>query len=667
MNLQPGRWLLSLMAATLLVSLAGCGRREAVSPEGEGTAGTPAQLEGAATTVPERGGGVSRVPADTFVEVSIGEPESLDPAWSYETTGSAIEANIYESLVYFEREKPDAFVPALATEWQVSEDRRTYTFKIRDGVTFHEGGTLEPHDIAYSLQRALLQDRVDGPMWLFLEPMLGVSSIESLAFELAGVSGQTAEGEEPPALSDLPPDVLRKTCQMVMEAVTSDDQAGTVTIKVRQPTPWFLQLLAQPWAAALDKEWMVEQGDWDGTCDNWIRWHDPAAEESILFDRANGTGPYRLGTWLKGQEITLEANEAYWRTEPIWPGGPSGPPRIKHIVHQKAAEWGARFAKLEAGEADTVAVPRAEISQVEPLVHTEYLGGDESAPSRLLNENGILKLFRGYPLVTNTAAMFTFAINPDSEFIGSGTLDGNGIPPDFFSDIHVRRGMCYCFDWETYIAEALQGEAIPARGPIIKGLQGYREDSPVYSLDRDKCAQELSQAWEGKLKERGFRFTIAYNEGNETRKKAAEILAENLALVDPKYKVEVVSLEWPSFLDARRGMRLPISISGWQEDYHDASNWVHPYMHSQGAYARAQSFPAELRKQFDELIDAAVLELDEAKRDEMYAKLQALAIEHAIAIFLHQDTGRFYVSRAVSGYFHNPLTPGLWYYALSKS
>ena len=44
-----------------------------------------------------------------------------------------------------------AFVPALATEWH-SPSPATHTFRIRTGVRFHAGGTLEPHDVAYSLQ-----------------------------------------------------------------------------------------------------------------------------------------------------------------------------------------------------------------------------------------------------------------------------------------------------------------------------------------------------------------------------------------------------------------------------------------------------------------------------------------------------------------------------------
>jgi len=66
----------------------------------------------------------------------------------------------------------------------ISADGTTWTFNIRSGVTFHEGGTLEPHDIAYSIWRGLLQDRAGGPQWMLLEPLLGVSTLEDLALEI---------------------------------------------------------------------------------------------------------------------------------------------------------------------------------------------------------------------------------------------------------------------------------------------------------------------------------------------------------------------------------------------------------------------------------------------------------------------------------------------------
>ncbi len=46
-------------------------------------------------------------------------------------------------------------MPHIATEWDVSEDGLTYTFKIREGVKFHDGSTLDAEDVAFSMNRML--------------------------------------------------------------------------------------------------------------------------------------------------------------------------------------------------------------------------------------------------------------------------------------------------------------------------------------------------------------------------------------------------------------------------------------------------------------------------------------------------------------------------------
>ncbi len=95
---------------------------------------------------------------------SFGEPDSLDPALDYETSGGNVIQNVMEPLIIYDHVSPTDFVPALAVEVPslenggISEDGRTYTFQIREGVTFHAGGTLEPHDVAYSFQRGLLAE-----------------------------------------------------------------------------------------------------------------------------------------------------------------------------------------------------------------------------------------------------------------------------------------------------------------------------------------------------------------------------------------------------------------------------------------------------------------------------------------------------------------------------
>ena len=106
----------------------------------------------------------------TFVEVTIGEPVSLDPHWQYDTASSEVIQQVYEPLIFPNREKSDEFVPMLATALpEVSPDETDYTFTIRQGVKFHEGGDLTASDVAYSFWRWMLQDRSGGPSWIILE------------------------------------------------------------------------------------------------------------------------------------------------------------------------------------------------------------------------------------------------------------------------------------------------------------------------------------------------------------------------------------------------------------------------------------------------------------------------------------------------------------------
>jgi hypothetical protein len=70
----------------------------------------------------------------TFTYVTFGEPDSLDPAFDYETAGGEILQNVYETLVTYEGNYESKLVPLLAESWEVSEDGKTYTFKIQPGV-----------------------------------------------------------------------------------------------------------------------------------------------------------------------------------------------------------------------------------------------------------------------------------------------------------------------------------------------------------------------------------------------------------------------------------------------------------------------------------------------------------------------------------------------------
>lgn len=597
---------------------------------------------------------------DTFTALWIGEPESLDTAIMYDAPGINVAREVYDGLLFLKGSAIDEFVPMLADEWSISDDGLTYTFHIRDGVKFHQGGTLEAHDVAYTLHRNMLLGwdflGAGGPMGLFFDPML----------EVAGIG---AEGDG--GLLDVVGGDDLKVCEAIRDTVVADDATGMVTIKLAYPAAYFPQLLAQPWAGIMDKEWMIEQGNWDDDCATWRTWYLPEVSATALYNQENGAGPYMLDHWTPGQEIVLKAFPDYWLKEPLWEGSTvDGVPEIGTVVIKLVEEWGTRLAMMEAGDADTLDHEIAFASQIDPMIKTKYSYQNGEWVEEEVNPEGILTLYTDMPGTQTDDIFLNFDIPTEggNPYIGSGQLDGLGIPPDFFSDVHVRKAFNYCFDREIYIAEVRQNEAFPHRGPIIEGMVGYQADSPIYDFDLEKCAEELKLAWDGQLWENGFTMSFLYNTGNDSRRIASEILAEGLTAAMDNVSIGITNLPWATYMAARRSGRLPLHQTGWIEDFHHPHNWVVPYMSCSGDYSGRQYFPEEMCGAWDEEIGAAVRETDPAKAEEMYRGLQQEAIDQAIDIFIAQQSLRRYVQTWIDGYYYNPLFGDDGYFAsLSKA
>jgi peptide/nickel transport system substrate-binding protein len=606
---------------------------------------------------------------ETYTFVTFGDIDTMDPNLAYDTASAALILNVMEGLLFFNREKMTEYVPVLATEIPtvenggISEDGLTYTFNIRQGVTFHNGNDMTPSDWEYTFERGMLQSDVNGPQWLIIEPLLGYASGD-VTEEIAG--GEYA-GDPDGLRANATPEELLATCEKVKAAVEADDDAFTLTFNLAQPWGPWLATLAQSWGAVMDKEWAMENGAWDGSCETWVDHYSPGAENDELSTIINGTGPYMLDYWTPSEGWSIVANENYWREEgdEMWPGGPSGQPRIKRVVNDLVDEWGTRFAILQAGDAENVSVPSANRPQADEFVG-EICDYETNECTPTENPNAPLRKWPSLPSVSRTNVFINFDLSQETgtnPYIGSGQLDGNGIPPDFFTDIHVRRALNYCFDYEGFIADAQNGEGIRNNGPIIYGMLGYNEDGPMYDYDLDMCASEMEQAWDGAVAEVGFRVQMAYNTGNVTRLTACNMLQNSLASINPAYQIECLGLPWPTMLRSFRAGQLPLTASGWIEDIHDPHNWVQPF--TVGTYAGRQNLPEDLIAQFNELVTAGVLAADPAEREQIYAELQELFHNEAIQITLSQEAGSRYEQRWVQDWYYNPILFAGYFYAYS--
>ncbi|HZQ05342.1 MAG TPA: ABC transporter substrate-binding protein [Anaerolineae bacterium] len=401
----------------------------------------------------------------------------------------------------------------------------------------------------------------------------------------------------------------------------------------------------------------------------WIKWHDPAAEADELFNKANGTGPYKLVKWTPGESVEFVRNDDYWLKQPAWEGGPSGPAQIAHAIIKEIDEWGTRFAAFQAGDGDYVTVNPEFWPQVDAISSKDC----DAATGECKPFTGTAKIdrYRGLAQTSATDVLMNANINTagGNNYIGSGALDGNGIPPDFFNDVHVHKAFNYCFDWDTYIKDVWQGEAEQRNGAVINPMLGYNPQGPHYSLDLDKCAEEFkASTWksaDGKsLWDTGFYMQLTFNSGNTSRQIIDEIIKTNVEKVNPNFKIEVYALPWPVFLKERTAQKFPVYTIGWGEDYHDPHNWVVPYLASYGTYG--SGVPKDLQPQMDEMIAKAAAETDPKKREQLYFDIQKFTYDNAIHIWLAQGLTRRYYQDWVTGIYYNPSYSDQWFYQYSK-
>lgn len=662
--------------------------------------GTPQQVVVTATPEPVVAKEFKSADPTSFVSVTFGDMVTMDPALAYDTASAQPIQNTYETLIFYNKEKAADFVPMLATEVPtkenggISADGKTFTFKIRTGVKFHNGDPMTPSDVAYSFARGLLQAGPDSPQWLLTEPFFGIGMqdisavVQALqdgavagtpltADQIAKASGTALNGD-PASLQKVDPKILKATCDWVSSLIKADDAAGTVTFQLYQPWGPFLPTLANTWGSVMDKKWVAENKGWDGSCDTWQQFYGVTAENNPINALENGTGPYTLSAWTQGQEIDLEAFDGYWRTDPVWEGGPTGAPALKHVAIKIVPEWGTRFSMLQAGDADYAEVPTANITQIQPLVgeqcdYDPATGGFKPCAASATPDQP-LRLFIGQIALRQDSLMFNFKVNEEggNPYIGSGKLDGKGIPADFFSDVHVRKAFEYCFNWDSLIKDAYVGEAVQSNSLALQGMPGYADaNGPHYSFDAAKCADEFkASTWksaDGKsLWDTGFRFQITYNSGNAARLTVGQILASTIAKVNSKFVVEVLGTPWPTILNAYQHSRLPAFIIGWQEDIHDPHNWYQPFGPS-GTYGSNQNFPADLSKQLTDLVNAGVGEVDPAKRDTIYKQYNQIVYDNATQILLAIPTRRQYLQRWVQGFYYNPMIGlNFYFYSMSK-
>ncbi len=557
------------------------------------------------------GGGGEGIPYKNpgiFIQETIGEVDTLDPAYCYDTGSGEQIYYMYEGLVGYDGNATDQFVGLMATDWYWPNST-SLRFNIRPGVKFSNGDTMDVYDVEYTFERNMVTDPDYGPVWMLLFPLLDV-------YWHGDVNGTDIDNSV---------QVVNSTC---------------VQFNFVRPFPattWY-QILCGSWASIINKDFCIANGDWPGSWGNWTDYSNPDKEDLVLHDIACGTGPWKLDVWNAPGEIKLLRNENYWKGNATVP--------FDRVITKFVDDWAARKLSLLAGDADLVYCPRTNIHDLD-------------------GEVGI-NAISGLPDLTIDAFFFNHNITADSPYIGSGALNGFGITTDFFTDINVRKALTYAFNWNTYIAQAMQGEATQRGSPIIQGLTYYNPAANMYSFCLTLARYYLENSAWGNLTSIGFRFTLIYNTGNLVRKTACEILAANLFAISPNIQITVLPKAWASTLATIRGRQWAMFQIGWLADYADPDNFAYPYMHSTGTFSGPASYN---NATVDALIEAGAIETNPVTRQQIYYDIQEAWYLDLPGIILVQPLGRRFFTTYIHGFGFNPTTcgqPGNLYY-MTKS
>jgi len=229
---------------------------------------------------------------------------TLDPAIGYDWVNWSMIKSIFSRLMDY---KPGTseLVPSLAESYDISKDGKTYTFKLRKGVKFHNGREVVAQDVKYSIERTN-NAKTESPGAGFYDMIAGIEAFKAgKAKEIKGVK--------------------------VLDPYT-------VQFTLSRPDATFLHVIALNFSSVVPKEAVDKAGKDFGK-------------------KPVGSGAFSVAEWKLGQQLVFKKNPDYFMP---------GVPKVDQITFQVGLEPMTAILKVEKGEADVAGdgIPPAKFLEV---------------------------------------------------------------------------------------------------------------------------------------------------------------------------------------------------------------------------------------------------------------------------------------------------------------
>ena len=463
-----------------------------------------------------QGGGTSQpsqtLAADQTLKFAIGDDfGTLDPAQLNAESDSEVAQNVFNGLIKFDQNLN--IVPDIAAKMpDISSDGLTYTFKLRQDVTFSNGDKVTSKDVVYSWNRAAAQQ---GPY----------------STNLSAIAGFDKLSTKPPPVAQIEALLAKNDPSVTMSGLTAPDPY-TVVAKLAQPAGWFLSALALESTTGMIVDQKVVATD----PQNW--WTNPAT--------VVGTGAYKMVARTPKQSVDFQA-------VPNWWGSPK--PVVKNVHLDIITDGTTREAAFEQGKYDLNGFGGYSNISVDDILRIQ---STPNLKSQLLLHPKVRTTWVDFNLVHDASRQ---AAGPFTDASGASAKD-------------LRMAFALAVD-KAKLADVVCHNivCVPATGGLItKGLKGYGGDNtdPLAKFDAAKAKQLLTGADPDGSKTKNL--TYFYDPENPLNAKVATNLQDqwqtNLGV-----KVNVQPETHSQFIKDYLSGKFVLHRAGWQADYDHPQDW----------------------------------------------------------------------------------------------
>jgi peptide/nickel transport system substrate-binding protein len=249
--------------------------------------------------------------SDTLVFGAAAEPTSLDGAVVSDGESLRVIDQITEGLVGL-KNGTTIVVPKLAKTWKATNGGRVWTFKLRTGVTFHDGTPFNAKAVCANFDR-----------WYNFTGAFASDSTSYYYYTVFGGYKKAAAG-----LTNAP---LYRSCKAVGDS--------TAVITLRRPNAAFLGALSLTSFAIQSPTAMAKYGADKGTLSK-DGVFTPGGDYGVPGGQAVGTGPFKLESWKIGDKLVLVRNDSYWGKKAY----------LRRVIFRAIPDNAARLQALQTGE-----------------------------------------------------------------------------------------------------------------------------------------------------------------------------------------------------------------------------------------------------------------------------------------------------------------------------